>query len=257
MEPQFDLMGRSYESSLTENPGFRMAEKDFLFQTFDFQSGDDVLDFAAGSGFLTIPIAKAVGREGTVLAVDSSATMLSILEQKAASDANLHVLKTADPLLSEVPDGSFDKIVSLGGFHHVMDQACVLQSLYRILRPGGMLGILDFADNSSAQDHFDILVDKHNPSGHHALFLSPSRAANLARYVSASEYEILSPEFTWDFSSVDEAAAFFILHHGLKCSREVARDCLQSIFKNSLSIETRREVRLPFRYISLLIRKGD
>lgn len=94
----------------------------------------DVLDVGAGTGKLT----RAVAGEGhRVVAVDPSEGMLAAL-RGAVPDVETHV-GTAEAL--PVADASFDAVVA-GQAYHWFDPPVALPEIGRVLRPGGVLGLL-------------------------------------------------------------------------------------------------------------------
>ena len=105
------------------------------------QAGSNALDYGCGTGLLTLPLAKRVGR---VTAVDSPAGMLEVLMQKAQAGGlgNIGSLRadfTSDPL----PPESYDLITSAMSLHHVADTATLLRKFFRLLAPGGTLALAD------------------------------------------------------------------------------------------------------------------
>ncbi len=121
-----------------------------IFANFALRPGLRVLDFGAGTCWLSIIFAY-LGCE--VIATDVSARAL---EQGAR-------IKAEDPIARDLPitfalfdarrlpldDGSVDRIVSLGSFHHVADQAGTLREFYRVLRPGGIAAFDEPGPNHS------------------------------------------------------------------------------------------------------------
>jgi ubiquinone/menaquinone biosynthesis C-methylase UbiE len=259
MKEQFDLMGESYEDSLREFPDVRLMDKNHVLNIAQVRENMSVLDFAAGTGYLSLPIAAKMGQAGSVTAVDISSVMLNQLKQKAEA-ANLlskiQLVHTSDPNLSELKDDTFDCAVSLGGFHHVKNQVEICQSIYRLLKPSGKAILMDFEDNTPVQVHFDTLVHENNPTGQHlALFLSVSRARNLAHYAGCKNPKIEQLEFAWGFKSADALGHFFCTHHGLKCSEATARDIALETFNPEIRRDGSLEILVN--YISLILEKAQ
>jgi 2-polyprenyl-3-methyl-5-hydroxy-6-metoxy-1,4-benzoquinol methylase len=88
-----------------------------------------VIDFGAGTGRLSIPLARA---GYSVLAVDVSERSLAVLEE-TARDLGLHAVDTASTLPGR---GSFSAIVGSDVLHHV-DLDVQLPRIYGLLREGG------------------------------------------------------------------------------------------------------------------------
>lgn len=54
-----------------------------VVSSFDIKAGEKVLDFGAGSGFWSIPLARAVGKTGHVFVTDAKKENLSVIKSKA------------------------------------------------------------------------------------------------------------------------------------------------------------------------------
>src|SRR4051794_25515780 len=89
----------------------------------DGGAGGRVLDVAAGAGGQTQTAARRVGPQGSVLATDISEDILAFAEQ-AARDAGLENVTTRvmDGENLDVPEGSFDAVISRVGFIYFPDQ---------------------------------------------------------------------------------------------------------------------------------------
>jgi ubiquinone/menaquinone biosynthesis C-methylase UbiE len=107
--------------------------------------GDIVIDVGAGSGYLSLPASEMVGSEGQVFAVDIQSEAIAIIERKRVERGreNLHVVLSSEETLG-LPDG----VGSLGFMytvlHEVEDKATMLRNLYRALKGGGRIAIVEF-----------------------------------------------------------------------------------------------------------------
>ena len=102
-------------------------------------------DIGAGSGELTARIAKAVGPDGRVYATDVNPQRLEDLRTLArGSDPNIVVVEGA-PAQTNLPDACCDAIYMRHVYHHFGDSVAMNTSIYRALKPGGRLAIVDFA----------------------------------------------------------------------------------------------------------------
>jgi ubiquinone/menaquinone biosynthesis C-methylase UbiE len=105
--------------------------------------GDHVVDLGAGSGFITLALAREVC---SVEAVDVSEQMLDRLRAATADEgiANVHT-RLADLTQLVMPDGSVDVVVSSYALHHLTDadKVALVARARRWLRPGGRLVVAD------------------------------------------------------------------------------------------------------------------
>jgi ubiquinone/menaquinone biosynthesis C-methylase UbiE len=107
--------------------------------------GSTVADVGAGAGYHTIPLARRVGPEGTVLATDVQPEMLRMLKQRAQAEGASNV----KPLLcsqrdTKLPDGKVDLVLMVDVYHECSDPEATLLGLHKALRPGGRLVLVEF-----------------------------------------------------------------------------------------------------------------
>lgn len=109
--------------------------------------GYKVLDLAAGSADLSIKFAQKVGDEGQVVVTDINAAMLEQGRRRMA-DAGIagnveFCLVNAEQL--PFPDNHFDCISISFGLRNVTHKDKALQEMYRCLKPGGRVLVLEFS----------------------------------------------------------------------------------------------------------------
>jgi ubiquinone/menaquinone biosynthesis C-methylase UbiE len=117
-----------------------------LVELLRLSGAETVVDFGAGTGMYSLPLADAIPL-GRVLAVDEQPALLDRLRAKLAarpSCGNVH------PVLSEdghVPleDGVADRMLIVNVLHHVDDDPAALTEIFRLLAPGGLLVAAEFA----------------------------------------------------------------------------------------------------------------
>ena len=125
--------------------------KEFAVLRSGVRRGHTVLDVAAGSCDLTGRFVKRVGHEGRVVAVDVSRPMLQRGKSRMI-DAGMirnvaYVLSDAQNLA--FADQQFD-CVSIGfGLRNVTRIESALGSMFKMLRPGGRIVVLEFSHPSS------------------------------------------------------------------------------------------------------------
>ena len=119
--------------------------KSLLIAQAAIQPGHHVLDLGCGTGTLAI-LAKQAQPEAEVTGLDADPDMLKVAKFKSAQ------LKT--PVKFDVgftsqlpyPDQSFDRVLSSIMIHHLKtpDKRLTAREVYRVLKPGGQLHIIDF-----------------------------------------------------------------------------------------------------------------
>lgn len=121
--------------------------------------GNTVLDLAGGTGDLSKEIAKVIGTDGLLIMADINDSMLEAGREKLTNLGiikPLHCLQLNAEQLS-LMDDSFDCITISFGLRNVTDKSKALQEMYRVLRPGGRLVILEFSKPVS--EHLAKLYD--------------------------------------------------------------------------------------------------
>lgn len=106
-----------------------------LLAQLPLQASDHVLDFGAGTGLLSVPIAPKVAQ---VTALDMSAAMLQVLNEKGL--ANITTLQ--QDIFAGLP-GRYHAVVSCMALHHVADTAALLRAFADALHPGGRIALVD------------------------------------------------------------------------------------------------------------------
>lgn len=96
---------------------------------------DQVLDFGAGTGLLATQIAPQVAQ---VTALDTSAAMLQVLDEKGVANIRTH----CGDIFAGLP-GRYHAIVSCMALHHVADIAALMRAFAAVLHPGGRIALVD------------------------------------------------------------------------------------------------------------------
>ncbi len=127
--------------------GIHRIWKRFTIELSGVREGDSVLDIAGGTGDLAIRFADIVGLEGKVLLADINEPMLRVGRDKLVNKGwrkNISFVQ-ADAQKLPFPDSSFECITIAFGLRNVTDKLDALKSMYRALKPGGRLLILEFS----------------------------------------------------------------------------------------------------------------
>jgi len=116
-----------------------------VIQSLDLKPGNHVVDLGSGSGYFTFRLAKVVGTQGHVYAVDVDEAMNAYLTQQAREEGHQNVTvilaKSDDPLLSE---SNIDLLFTCNTYHHLDDRIVYFTRVRQYLRPGGRVAIIDF-----------------------------------------------------------------------------------------------------------------
>jgi demethylmenaquinone methyltransferase/2-methoxy-6-polyprenyl-1,4-benzoquinol methylase len=100
-----------------------------------------VLDVCSGTGDVALGLAAVP----FVVGADFSLPMLSLARRKAVERQRSLALTAADALALPIADGSVDVVTVAFGVRNFEDLGAGLAELHRVLRPGGMLLVLEFS----------------------------------------------------------------------------------------------------------------
>jgi SAM-dependent methyltransferase len=116
------------------------AVNELLLRYSGVRAGEAALEIGCGTGAFTVPLAVAVGRDGSVVGADISAAMLAAARRRLAEAALDHVsLIEADAQIHSFEPGRFDLVASRFGVMFFADPAAAFGNLSRAARRGGRL----------------------------------------------------------------------------------------------------------------------
>ncbi len=119
-----------------------------LIEHSGIKSGMMVMDLGCGSGAFTPFVARVVGEQGKVYAVDIQPAMLRQLERKLAKDGNQDIknieMKRASAYDLPLEDGTVDLVYMVTVLQEIPDRSRALREISRVLKPGGILAVTEF-----------------------------------------------------------------------------------------------------------------
>lgn len=127
--------------------GIHRLWKRFTIDASGVRPGNKVLDLAGGTGDLTAKFSQIVGKDGKVILADINSSMLNVGRDKLRDRGLVQNIEYVQANAEALPfeDNSFDIITIAFGLRNVTDKDAALRSMYRVLKPGGRLLVLEFS----------------------------------------------------------------------------------------------------------------
>ena len=132
--------------------GIHRLWKDWFVWQTDVQADERVLDLAAGTGDITARIAKkmcgkGVDISGKITVSDINEEMLEVGKKRLLAKGWAHNLEFVIANAEELPfeDNSFDLVTMAFGLRNVTHQQKALNEIYRVLKKGGRVLVLEFS----------------------------------------------------------------------------------------------------------------
>jgi ubiquinone/menaquinone biosynthesis C-methylase UbiE len=123
-----------------------------LVSLFQLQKGGKILDVGAGTGGIVPYLLEAIGREGSIWAVDFAEEMVKIGRKKFQKERRV-IFELASVEDLPYKDRFFDQIVCFGAFPHFEDKSKALEEMGRVLKPGGTLIIAHALSSAALRSH--------------------------------------------------------------------------------------------------------
>ncbi|MBD3766435.1 MAG: bifunctional demethylmenaquinone methyltransferase/2-methoxy-6-polyprenyl-1,4-benzoquinol methylase UbiE [Gammaproteobacteria bacterium] len=138
--PKYDLMNDLMSM------GIHRLWKRHAINTLGLLPHHQVLDLASGTGDLALRIAPLLNDQGKITLSDINESMLNIGKQRMIDAGHLraeYAVANAESL--PFADNSFDRITMAFGLRNVTDKQQALNELHRVLKPNGLLMVVEFS----------------------------------------------------------------------------------------------------------------
>ncbi len=119
---------------------------------FRIKLGDTVLELGPGPGYYTIDAARLVGPQGRVVSIDIQPGMVEVLAERLRSER----ADRARPIVGDatrlpLADDSIDAAFLVFVLGEIPDRPAALAELRRVLKPGGVLSLVETLTDSDYQ----------------------------------------------------------------------------------------------------------
>lgn len=125
--------------------GLHRLWKRFTVMRAGIRPGMRVLDIAGGTGDLAGAFAPLAGAQGQVWLTDINSSMLSVGRDRLIDQGIILPVAVCDAEKLPFPEAYFDRVTVAFGLRNMTNKEQALTEMYRVLKPGGKLLVLEFS----------------------------------------------------------------------------------------------------------------
>lgn len=181
----FVLTAAAASVLLAQSAQQNAADADRLVKALEIRPGATVGELGAGGGELTIAMAKVVGESGRVFSNELNKDRVKALAARA-EQAGLKNIVAVEGRETDTnfSDQCCDAIFMRNVYHHFGDPAAMGASLFKSLKPGGRLAVVDFTPPPGQES---LTPSGRSEDGHHGV-----TAPTVERELKAAGFELVS-----------------------------------------------------------------
>lgn len=228
-----------YRHANTYRPEARERELRHLFSLLNPAEGERIWEVGTGNGYLTFPLAEAVGSTGRVFTTDvveSNVSDVVARNKDRGLPIEAQVIGGSITVLSEM----FDAVASIATLHHYDNRTedtgekgrrVAFKDFFQALRPGGRIVISDVLHGTRTQRYFDSIDDPRlcAPHGHPHDFFTKESLIRVAQEAGFKSIAVSIESVPWQFESPAQAKHFIHTIHNARCSPEESFEIAQNI----------------------------
>ena len=128
------------------------------------------LDIGCGTGWAIGQAARLIDFKGSFYGIDLSQKMIQKAKENFTEYPDLHFIKANSESIP-LPDNFFDIVICTNSFHHYLHPEKAMREIYRLLKPGGKIYILDPAADTWIIKVVDKIIKLFEP-GHVKIYSS-------------------------------------------------------------------------------------
>lgn len=192
---------RQYNAANERCRNARETERRLLVDLLDLAPGLTICDVAAGGGYLSDGIYDRLDGRCRIVCIENSAHF-----SESLPDRYERLLCSLSDI--ELESATMDRVACLAGIHHQQDKQRFFDEAFRVLRPGGLLGVGDVLRESAPGRFLNEAVDRWSDLGHGGMFLAPGELTALMERAGFIEVTERVHAYTWNFSDFEELVWF-------------------------------------------------